>query len=87
MYDDSSIYCVERVILGSNIIAVLAHTGIVATEKGPSMPPMPNVDAAGPITQLVMCMVSCRTAFKWCEFDPRDIQQLFGRPFSKVSLR
>ena len=24
---------------------------------------------------------------QWCEFDPRDVQQLFGTPFSKVSLR
>jgi len=42
---------------------------------------------SGPIVQLVTCVVSCRTAFKWCEFDPRDVQQLFGTPFSKVSLR
>ena len=25
--------------------------------------------------------------FQRCEFDPRDVQQLFGTPFSKVSLR
>ena len=39
-----------------------------------------------PIAQLITCSISCRTAFKWCEFDPRDVQQLFGTPFSKVSL-
>jgi len=42
---------------------------------------------AGPVAQLVTCAVSCRTASKWFEFDPRDVQQLFGTPFSKVSLR
>ena len=41
----------------------------------------------GPIAQLITCSVSCRTAFKWCEFDPRHVQQLFGTPFSMVSLR
>ena len=24
---------------------------------------------------------------QWCEFDPRDVHQLFGTLFSKVSLR
>ena len=40
----------------------------------------------GPVAQLVSCTVSCRTTFKWCEFDPRDVQQLFDTPFCKVSL-
>ena len=42
---------------------------------------------AGSVAQLVTCAGSCRTTFKWCEFDPRDAQQMFGTPFSKVSLR
>ena len=36
---------------------------------------------------VVMCVVSYRTNFKWCEFNPRDVPQLFGTPFSNVSLR
>ena len=28
----------------------------------------------GPIAQLVTCAASHRTAFKWCEFDPRDVE-------------
>ena len=41
-------------------------------------------NTAGPVVQLVTCAVSCHTAFKWCEFDPRGVQQVFGTPFSKV---
>ena len=39
-----------------------------------------------PVAPLVTYTVSCRTAFKWCEFDPRHAQQLFGTPFSEVAL-
>ena len=41
---------------------------------------------AGSVAPLVTYTVSCRTAFKWCEFDPRHAQQLFGTPFSEVAL-
>ena len=46
-----------------------------------------NLNFNGSVAPLARCVVSCRTAFKWCEFDPRDVQQLFGTPCSKVSLR
>ena len=38
---------------------------------------------ACPVSQLVTFAVSCRTAFKWSEFDLCDVQQLFVHPLAR----